>query len=173
MPNLKVSLVCACAGVALALPGHASAQGEPGVNYDPGSPAGKEYAIPLAEGRSEAAGTTDQQEGASIPFGVGITPPGGKGGGEGSAESGGKHGAGGARAEGLRSGQTRQGQEQLPGARRGESAEELAARIADAEEPAGTATRTFLLALAVLGPAAFLALLLMQRGQVSRTGKTA
>jgi len=169
MPNLKVSLVCACAGVALALPGHASAQGEPGVNYDPGSPAGKEYAIPLAEGRSEAAGTTDQQEGANIPFGVGIAPPGGKG----SAESGGKHGAGGARAEELRSGQTRQGQEQLPGARAGESADALAARIARAEEPAGTAAPTFLLALAVLVPAALLALLLMQRAQVSRTGRTA
>src|SRR5215216_52017 len=83
MPNAKVSLLCACAGAALALPGAASAQIEPGVNYDPGSPAGKEYAIPLVEGRSDGAGTTDQQEGANIPFGVGIGPPGGKGGGPG------------------------------------------------------------------------------------------
>jgi len=177
MPNLKVSLVCACAGVALALPGHASAQGEPGVNYDPGSPAGKEYAIPLAEGRSEAAGITDQQKGANIPFGVGIRPPGGKGGGTGGGTGGAQpdrtDGSGDGRARDGGSGPARQGQEQLPGARRGESAEQLAARIADAEEPTGTAARTFLLALAVLGPAAFLALLLMQRAQVSRTGKTA
>ena len=59
------------------VPGPAAAQIDPGVNYDPGSPAGKEYAIPLVEGRSEGAGTTDQQEGANIPFGVGIEPPGG------------------------------------------------------------------------------------------------
>src|SRR5918995_7266847 len=87
MPNAKVSLLCASAA-ALALPAAASAQIDPGVNYDPGSPAGKEYAIPLGEGRSDAAGTIDQREGANIPFGVGIRPPGGKGG------AGGEDGAG-------------------------------------------------------------------------------
>jgi hypothetical protein len=46
-------------------------------------------------------------------------------------------------------------------------------RIAHAEEPPGTAARTLLLALAVLVPAGFLALLLWQRAQVSRTGRTA
>jgi hypothetical protein len=165
MPNAKVSLVCACAGAALALPGVASAQIDPGVNYDPGSPAGKEYAIPLVEGRSDAAGTTDQQEGANIPFGVGIRPPGGKGG------KGGKQGAddGGAGANGS----GRAGGDRVAGARPGESSQELAARIAAAEEPAGTAARTFLLALAVLLPAGLLALLLRQRSQVSRTGRTA
>ena len=74
MPNAKVSLLVACAGAALALPGAASAQIDPGVNYDPGSPAGKEYAIPLVEGRSDAAGTTNQRAGGNIPFGVGIKP---------------------------------------------------------------------------------------------------
>src|SRR5215203_3118452 len=97
MPNPKVSLLFACAGAALALPGAASAQIEPGVNYDPGSPAGKEYAIPLVEGRSEGAGTSDQQEGANIPFGVGIKPPGGKGGGKQGARG---AGAGGKKASG-------------------------------------------------------------------------
>ena len=86
MPNAKVSLLCACAGAALALPGTASAQIEPGVNYDPGSPAGKEYAIPLAEGRSDAAGTTNQRKGENIPFVVGIKPPGCKGGGKRGAD---------------------------------------------------------------------------------------
>jgi hypothetical protein len=161
MPNAKVSLLCACAGAALALPGAASAQIDPGVNYDPGSPAGKEYAIPLVEGRSDGAGTTNQREGANIPFGVGIERPGAKGRGEKRAGAGGKKGSGrGARAE-------------IPGARSGESSRELAARVARAEEPSGTATRTLLLALAVLAPAAFLALLLMQRAQVSRTGTAA
>ena len=165
MPNAKVSLLCACAVAGLALPGAASAQIDPGVNYDPGSPAGKEYAIPLVEGRSEAAGTTDQQEGANIPFGVGIGPPGGKGG-KGDEQGADNGGAGG-------NSSSRSGEDQVPGARPGESSRELAARIAAAEEPGGTAGRTFLLALAVLLPAGLLALLLRQRSQVSRTGKTA
>ena len=163
MPNVKVSLACACAGAALALPGAASAAIDPGVNYDPGSPAGKEYAIPLVEGRSEGAGTTDQQEGANIPFGVGIKPPGGKGGGKQGARDGGAQGNGAGRG----------GDAEVPGARRGETSPELAARIARAEEPSGTALRTLLLALAVLAPAACLALLLKQRAQVSRTGTAA
>ena len=167
MPNPKVALVGAITGAALALPGAASAQIDPGVNYDPGSPAGKEYAIPLVEGRSDAAGTTDQQEGANIPFGVGIKPPGGKGGGPGQKDRGGD---GSARRD---NGSGRRARDELPGARRGESSQELAARIARAEEPSGTAARTFLLALAVLAPAALLGLLLMQRAQVSRTGRTA
>jgi hypothetical protein len=164
MPNAKVSLLCACAGAALALPGAASAQIEPGVNYDPGSPAGKEYAIPLVEGRSDGAGTTDQQEGANIPFGVGIGPPGGK------TAGGGKRGANDG-SGGNRSG--RADGDRVAGARPGESSQELQARIAAAEEPAGTAARTFLLALAVLLPAGLLALVLRQRSQVSRTGRTA
>lgn len=161
MSPAKVALVCATAAAALALPSTAAAQIDPGVNYDPGSPAGKEYAIPLVEGRSEGAGTEDQQQGANVPFGVGIEPPGGGKGqrGKGAADRNGRKGA----AE--RGG--------APGAGRGESSEELAARIAQAEEPAGTAARTFLLALAVLLPAGLLALILWQRPQVSRTGRTA
>lgn len=163
MANPKVALAGALTGVVLALPSVAYAI-DPGVNYDPGSPAGKEYAIPLVEGRSDAAGTTDQQKGANIPFGVGIKPPGGKGGGKGDGS-----GAGAGAANG--SGDSRRGE--VPGTRPGESSEELAARIARAEEPGGTAARTILLALAVLAPAGFLALLLMQRAQATRTGRTA
>jgi hypothetical protein len=163
MAKAKVALLCACAGAALALPAAASAQIDPGVIYDPGSPAGKEYAIPFVEGRSDAAGTTNQREGASIPFGVGIKPPGGNGGGKNGKHAGGSGGTGTGRA----------GRAEPQGARPGESSEELAARIASAEEPHGTAGRTFLLALAVLGPAALLAVLLWQRTQISRTGRTA
>jgi hypothetical protein len=161
MANPKVALVLAVAAGALAAPGTASAQIDPGVVYDPGSPAGKEYAIPLAEGRSDAAGTSDPREGANIPFGVGIKPTGGKGGGK----PGGPTGATGGSGRGARG--------EVPGAKAGESSEELAARIARAEEPSGTAARTFLLALAVLLPAALLALVLMRKAQLSRTGRTA
>jgi len=161
MPNPKVAVLCAAAGAVLALPAGASAQIDPGVNYDPGSPSGKEYAIPLVEGRSDAAGTTNQRQGANIPFGVGIKPPAGNGGG--------KHGAGTGGSGVNGSGKTGEPQ----GARPGESSRALAARIAAAEQPPGTAGRTFLLALAVLLPAALLALLLWQRTQVSRTGRTA
>lgn len=155
MPSRKVALIAAIAGAALAAPATASAQFEPGVSYDPGSPSGKEYAIPFVEGRSDGAGTTDQQSGGKIAFGIGITPPGEK--------SGGKQGAG--NGPGDSSG--------TPAARDGESSAELQARINAAEDPGGTAARTFVLALAVLLPAALLALLLMQRAQVSRTGRTA
>src|SRR5262245_48305907 len=116
MPNPKVSLVCACAAAALALPGTASAQIDPGVhidpgtNYDPGSPAGKEYAIPLVEGRSDGAGTTDQRKGGNIPFGLGITPPArkGSGPGDGSGTDGKNGSAGSGRGEpqGARPGET-------------------------------------------------------------------
>ena len=163
MPNPKVALVFGLVGISFALPPTASAQIDPGVNYDPGSPAGKEYAIPLVEGRSDGAGTTNQRKGANIPFGLGIAPPGEKLGGAkaGGSGTGGKNGSAGS------------GRSELPGARPGESSEALAARIAQAEEPGGTAARTFLLALAVLIPAGLLALLLMQRSQASRTGRTA
>jgi hypothetical protein len=161
MRNPKVALLTAIAGGMLALPGAASAQIDPGVNYDPGSPAGKEYAIPLVEGRSDAAGTTNPRNGANIPFGIGIKPSGGKAGGK----QGGRKGKGAA---------ARNGSAGRPaGARAGESAEELTARIHAAEQPPGTAARTLLLVLAVLLPAGVLALLLRPRGQVSRTGRAA
>jgi hypothetical protein len=161
MANPKVALVSAIAGVALAAPGVASAQIDPGVNYDPGSPAGKEYAIPLVEGRSDAAGTTNQRDGANIPFGVGIKPPGGKGGGKDGNGKGASAGGNGGSAD------------RPAGARPGESAEELNMRIRAAEQPSGTAARTLLLALAVVLPAGVLALLLRRRSQVSSTGRAA
>ena len=162
MPHPKVALAAAIAGTALAAPGAAYAI-DPGVNYDPGSPAGKEYAIPLVEGRSDAAGTTNQRSGGNIPFGVGIKPPGGNGGG--------KNGSG--RGAGGTGGSGPGGPGQVQGAQPGESAKELQARITQAENPDGTAASSLLLALAVLLPAALLGFLLMQRSQVSRTGTAA
>jgi hypothetical protein len=164
MPSPKVALLSACAAAALALPAQAVAI-DPGVNYDPGSPSGKEYAIPFVEGRSDAAGTSDPRKGANIPFGVGIKPPGG---------GGGKHGGRGGRdGHAGGTGSAGGGDREPQGARRGETSEELAARIAHAEDPGGTAGFSILLIFAVLGPAGLLALLLWQRGQVSRTGRTA
>jgi hypothetical protein len=164
MRHPKVALVSVIAGAALAAPGVAVAQIDPGVNYDPGSPAGKEYAIPLVEGRSDAAGTTNQRAGANVPFGVGIKPRG--------SNRGAKGGSGRRGAEGTgASGRGRDGK--LQGARPGESSSALEARITRAEEPPSTAISTLLLALAVLVPAALLTLLLMQRAQVSRTGTAA
>ena len=47
---------------------------QPGVHVDPGSPAGKEYQIPVAGARGETGG--GGQTGSSSPplFGVGVTP---------------------------------------------------------------------------------------------------
>jgi hypothetical protein len=58
-------------GVSLAAPSSAAAL-DPEVNYDPGSLSGKEYVIPLAGGRSDGAGTTDQVRGGAVAFGIGM-----------------------------------------------------------------------------------------------------
>lgn len=47
---------------------------QPGVHVDPGSPAGKEYQIPVVGARSETAGGTQGQGGNPPLFGVGVTP---------------------------------------------------------------------------------------------------
>jgi hypothetical protein len=57
-------LVALVAILTLAAPGSSSAAG--GVHFDPESPAGKEYALPLDEARNEAAGTGNEgPEGSS------------------------------------------------------------------------------------------------------------
>jgi hypothetical protein len=131
-------------GLSLALPASAMAI-DPGVNYDPGSPAGKEYAIPLVEGRSEGAGTTNQRAGANIPFGVGITP-------SGSGRGGGKNGGAEKNGSGTRA---------ANGVPRDRS--ELESRLADAESVGGTAGRTVGIAIAVLLAAALAAVALRRR----------
>jgi hypothetical protein len=147
--------------VALGVPAPAAAQIDPGINYDPGSPAGKEYAIPLVEGRSEGAGTTNQRAGGNIPFGVGIGPPGSGGGsGDGDGATGGPNARSG-QPSGPGGSEARGG----PASTRGgaETPADLNSRIAEAESVGGTAGRTLWIALAVLLAAAMLAVALRGR----------
>src|SRR4051794_16324783 len=102
----RLSWVAVAVGVGLAAPSSAAAL-DPEVNYDPGTLSGKEYVIPLAGGRSDGAGTTDQVRGAGVAFGLGIRPPGGRSGGvagRGSAASGQAPGTGGVTGTGSAGG---------------------------------------------------------------------
>jgi hypothetical protein len=58
---------------------------EPGVHIDPGSPAAKEYALPLNQARQTGAGSAPSGP-SETPFGAGIKPP-GSGGAGGAASS--------------------------------------------------------------------------------------
>jgi hypothetical protein len=79
---VAVTSVAACAQAAYAL--------EPGVHIDPGSPAAKEYALPLNQARqtgstpspqqSSESTSSPQQSSESTLFGAGIKPPGSNGG---------------------------------------------------------------------------------------------
>lgn len=149
--------------IALGLPAPAAAQIDPGIHYDPGSPAGKEYAIPLVEGRSEAAGTTNHRAGANIPFGVGVGPPGGRGG------SGPGDGATGGSDTGSGPASRRGGSESTAV---GAEPEDFNSRIAEAESVGGTAGPTLWIALAVVLPAGLLAVLLRER-RPTRSGRGA
>jgi hypothetical protein len=68
---------------------------EPGVHIDPGSPAAKEYALPLNQARQTGAESTSASS-SETPFGAGIKPPdsGGSSGSGGSNGAGGKAGSG-------------------------------------------------------------------------------
>jgi hypothetical protein len=61
-------------------PATAAAELEPGVHVDPGSPAAKEYVLPLNQAR-QSGGSSSSNDGAAPLFGAGITPPGGGSGG--------------------------------------------------------------------------------------------
>jgi hypothetical protein len=77
------AVVLATCGATLAP--QAAAGVEPGVHIDPGSPAAKEYALPLNQARETGAGSTPSGS-SETPFGAGIKPPGSGGaGGSGSA----------------------------------------------------------------------------------------
>lgn len=72
----SAALAAAWAGLSLAMASPAIAAGN-GVHADPGSPAGKQYAIPIPTARSEAAGGQGAAGSANPPiFGVGVTPGG-------------------------------------------------------------------------------------------------
>jgi hypothetical protein len=164
--KLKVSVACIAVCGTLGVPGAALAQ-DPGVHFDSGSPAGKEYAIPLAEGRAEGAGTTNQHSAANTPFGVGITPPGGGGGSGGGGPAGsGAAGGDGARRERGRpkgsgagrrgAGEGGDGRESTPSA-----VDERA--VSNAEAPVDTTVRTMGIAFGVVVAGVLLALLLWWR----------
>ena len=72
---------------------------EPGVHADPGSPAAKQYSLPLNQARQTGAGPTGHEgSSANVPFGAGIKPPGAGG----SSHS----GTGGSSHSGAGAGQT-------------------------------------------------------------------
>jgi hypothetical protein len=169
----KVSVACIAIGGMLGAPGVALAQ-DPGIHFDSGSPAGKEYAIPLAEGRAEGAGTKNQRAAADVPFGVGITPPGGgdgsggnASGGRGGSRGGGPAGTGptggdgsqGASGRAKRSGAGERG---ASGAKRPAVDEQA---VSNAEAPVDTTGRTMGIGLGVLAAGAALGLLLWWRRQ--------
>ena len=172
MRKPKVSVACITVCGTLAVPGAALAQ-DPGVHFDSGSPAGKEYAIPLAEGRAEGAGTTNQRAAADTPFGVGITPRGG-GGGAGGGDDG-PTGSGGTGGDGLRGG--RSGANGSGGAGTREAAEGRGVgrraiderAVSNAEAPVDTTGRTVGIALGVLVAGILLALLLWWRREQPAT----
>jgi hypothetical protein len=62
-----------------AAPVQAAAGLEPGVHADPGSPAAKQYALPLEQARRAGMGTATRRSSSDVPFGTGIKP-GGSGG---------------------------------------------------------------------------------------------
>jgi hypothetical protein len=82
---IAVSVVCCLT----AFPQMASAL-EPGVHVDPGSPAAKEYALPLDQARQTGSESTSQQSSEGGLFGAGIKPPG-----SGGSPRGGRRGGGG------------------------------------------------------------------------------
>jgi hypothetical protein len=159
----KVSVACITVCGALAVPVAAPAQ-DPGVHFDSGTPAGKEYAIPLAEGRAEGAGTTNQRAGANTPFGVGITPPGGGGGGGGDGP-GGSGTTGGDEARGGNGGAKGSGTGSSEGAAgRGSNPQAVDERaVSNAEAPVDTTTRTLGITFGVVVASVLLALLLWWR----------
>ena len=70
---------------------------EPGVHADPGSPAAKQYALPLNQARQTGAGPTGHEgSSANVPFGAGIKPPGAGGSSHSGAGAGQSVGRGGA-----------------------------------------------------------------------------
>jgi hypothetical protein len=57
-------------------PAPAASALEPGVHVDPGSPAAKEYALPLNQARQTGSAPSSQGSSENTLFGAGIKPPG-------------------------------------------------------------------------------------------------
>jgi hypothetical protein len=73
MAGALAALAVSCS----AAPVQAATGLEEGVHADPGSPAAKQYALPLNQARQTGAGPAGRESSsASVPFGAGIHPPG-------------------------------------------------------------------------------------------------
>jgi hypothetical protein len=70
----------------LTVPAQAAEGLEPGVHTDPGSPAAKEYALPINQARQTGTAPGHASTGSAALFGAGIKPP-GSGGGSGQGSS--------------------------------------------------------------------------------------
>lgn len=74
---MKTFLAVVLTGIlaaAVAAPALAGAATSPGVHVDPGSPAGKQYQIPISSARGETAGRSSGSKSGTAPtFGSGIT----------------------------------------------------------------------------------------------------
>lgn len=78
MRAVRVSGVLALAAVAMSWPmllAHSAAALEPGVHVDPGSPAAKEYALPVSQARRAGEGGGGSEGAHEQLFGAGIKPP--------------------------------------------------------------------------------------------------
>jgi hypothetical protein len=82
-------LLAATPGTALA----GTTKLQPGVHIDPGSPAAKQYQIPINSARSETAGKSKSNSSSPPLFGQGVTPSGGSGSGGASGSGSGGHSA--------------------------------------------------------------------------------
>jgi hypothetical protein len=153
---IRLLLALALLGAALVFPAAVQAA-DPGVTFDPGKPAGKEYALPIVSGRADGAGTENQRAAADTPFGVGIRPPGSGGGGGRSG-----HGSG---SDGKDRGHGGTSKATPTGGTGSATDPNLRNRIAQAEEPGGTELWTLGIALAVVLTAGLLAFALRRRGE--------
>lgn len=124
---------------------------EPGVVYEPGSPSGKEYAIPLQEARRDAGGGRPGKLEA-LPFGIGLSR-------QVAARA-----AGSRRGEAQGTGRRRAGERRGGGAR-GTQSRGVREGLADAEDAGAPLLWRLGPLLLVLLPALLVGLLLARRDQ--------
>jgi hypothetical protein len=74
--GVRITATLAVLGSTFVPAGQAAAALEPGVHVDPGSPAAKEYALPLSQARGTGSTSSPQTGPEGTLFGAGITPPG-------------------------------------------------------------------------------------------------
>lgn len=113
MRAIGVSITAALMVLSISCGSAAAASGsglEPGVHVDPGSPAAKEYALPLNQARATggvSSSRSHSREGAL--FGAGIKPPGSGASGSGSGGSGSPRSSGSAGSRGAAAGRRESG----------------------------------------------------------------